>query len=93
MDSELKSIFQERLEQFRAEHGRDPGPDEKIFDGEPEHIEHSIVETMKKVGIDPAIIYAFEKTGRLVSEQNQHLLSDVELAEWNNAIDEYRARI
>jgi len=31
---------------------------------------------MKKAGIAPAIIYASEKTGRLlVTEQNQHLIS------------------
>ena len=28
---------------------------------------------MKKVGIDPAMIYAFEKTGLIVTEDNQNL--------------------
>ncbi|MHB8898102.1 MAG: hypothetical protein ACYC6Y_05095 [Thermoguttaceae bacterium] len=38
------------------------------------------------------MIYAFEKTGLLVTEQNEHLLSEKDLAEWEAAIDEYEAR-
>ena len=55
----------------------------------PEHIEHKIVEAMKEAGIDPAIIYAYEKTGRLVTEENRNLLSDADLDEWQAAIEEY----
>jgi hypothetical protein len=35
-----------------------------------------------------AILYAFEKTGLLVTEQNQHLIPDEDLAEWDAAIEE-----
>jgi hypothetical protein len=45
----------------------------------------------KKAGIDPAIIYAYE-TGRLVTEDNQHLLPETALDEWQAAIEEYEAR-
>jgi hypothetical protein len=48
-----------------------------------------MVETMKRAGIDPALIYAYEKTGRLVTEDNQQLLSNADLAEWEAAIEEY----
>jgi hypothetical protein len=41
--------------------------------------------------LDPAIIHAYEKTGRLVTEENQHLLSEMDLAEWNAAIEEYES--
>ena len=51
-----------------------------------------MVEDMKAAGIDPAIIYAYEKTGRLVTEDNQQLLSDADLDEWDAAIDEYEAK-
>ena len=57
----------------------------------PEHAEHQMIEIMKKAGIDPAIIYATEKTGRLVTEANQNFLSDIDLDEWNSAIEEYEA--
>ena len=58
----------------------------------PEHVEHRMVEDMKAAGIDPAFIYAFEKTGRLVTEQNRHLLLQSALDEWQAAVEEYEAR-
>jgi hypothetical protein len=51
-----------------------------------------MVETMKLAGIDPAKIYAFEKTGRLVTEDNQDVLTEKDLIEWETAIDEYEDR-
>ena len=44
---------------------------------------------MKRANIDPAKIYAFEKTGRLVTEDNQGILTEADLLEWEAAIDEY----
>lgn len=49
-----------------------------------------MVEMMEKSKIDPAIIYAFKKTGRLVSEANITQLSEEEIAEWDAAIAEYQ---
>jgi hypothetical protein len=43
-------------------------------------------------GLDPAFIYAFEKTGLLVTEQNQHLIPENDLVEWDTAIEEYRRK-
>ena len=48
-----------------------------------------MVEDMKAAGIDPAFIYAFEKTGLLVSEENQDLIPEKDLEEWRAAIEEY----
>jgi hypothetical protein len=42
--------------------------------------------------LDPAYIFAFEKTGLLVTEQNQHLIPDEDLAEWDAAIEEYERK-
>jgi hypothetical protein len=58
----------------------------------PEQVEHMTVQAMKAAGIDPAIIYAYEKTGRLVTEDNQHLLSEADLDEWQAAIEEYEMK-
>jgi hypothetical protein len=44
-------------------------------------------------GIDPAIVYAMNKTGRIVTETNVHFLTDAELQEWNDAVDEYRQKV
>jgi len=47
---------------------------------------------MKQAGLDPAIIYAFEKTGLLVTEMNDRLISDRDRAKWEAAVLEYRAK-
>src|SRR5262249_11760646 len=74
--------------------GREPGPDDPVFFDMPplEHVEHQTVEAMKKAGIDPAIIYAYEKTGLLVSEQNQHLIPESDLDEGDAAIREHEEK-
>ena len=41
-----------------------------------------MVEGMRAAGLDPAFVYAFENTGLLVTEQNQHLIPEKDLAEW-----------
>jgi hypothetical protein len=33
------------------------------------------------------------KTGRIVTETNVHLLTDAELREWNDAVDEYHLKV
>jgi hypothetical protein len=93
ISDEISDLLEEQRQAFIAKHGREPGPDDPVFPDMPhfEHAEHHMIEAMKEVGIDPAIIYATEKTGRLVTEDNQNLLSDVELDEWNAAIEEYQA--
>jgi hypothetical protein len=94
ISEEMAELLQEQRQKYIEKHGREPGPDDKIFFDmpHPEHLEHMMVEDMKKAGINPAIIYAFEKTGRLVTEDNQNLLSDADLDEWQAAIDEYEAK-
>ena len=51
-----------------------------------------MVEAMKQAGLDPAVIHAFEKTGLLVTEANEHLISDKDRAEWEAAVREYRTK-
>ncbi|HBE02740.1 MAG: hypothetical protein A2096_10420 [Spirochaetes bacterium GWF1_41_5] len=46
-------------------------------------------EAMMKANIDPALIYAFRKTGMLVSENNMNLFSKNDLKEWDKAIEEF----
>lgn len=91
---EMGDILADQRQRFIDKFGREPGPEDQIFFDmpHPEHLEHMMVEDMKEAGIDPAIIFAFEKTGRLVTEDNQHLLSDEDLDEWQSAIDEYDAK-
>ena len=48
---------------------------------------------MAEVGADPALIYAFQKTGVYVCEENERRLSKHQLAAWNGAIDEYHRAV
>jgi hypothetical protein len=78
-----------------------PQPDDPVFfdpsaeeprplgeDGEALFIAMSEM-AMRRAGIDPSLIYASRKTGLIVTERNQHLLSDEDRADWIEAIFEY----
>jgi hypothetical protein len=86
MSPEVEEALHQLRQAFIAKHGREPGPDDFLF---PEHLEAMMVEDMKAAGLDPAIIYAFEQTGLLVTEENRRLISDEDLAAWDDAIEEY----
>ena len=94
VSDELAEVIEEQKRKFTEKLGREPGPDDNLFFDMPplEHVEHFMVEGMKQAGSDPAIIYAFEKTGLLVTEANEHLISDKDRAEWEAAVLEYRAK-
>ena len=57
------------------------------FDGD--QVTALLVDNMRKIGIRPELIYAFEKTGLLVTEDNKRLIPDIDLAEWGAAVEEY----
>ena len=95
INDELAGILEQQRQKFIDKYGREPGPNDPVFFDAPsvEQIEFQTVQAMKEAGIDPAIIYAYEKTGGLlVTEQNQHLISDKDLAEWQAAIQEYEEK-
>jgi hypothetical protein len=94
MSQEMVDLLEEQRQKFIEKYGREPGPNDPVFFDmpHPEHVEHEMVEIMRKAGVDPAFIYAFEKTGRIVSEDNQHLLSETDLAEWDAALAEYESK-
>jgi hypothetical protein len=94
MSDELAEIIEEQKQRFVEKFGREPGPGDNLFFDMPplEHAEHFMVEGMKQAGIDPAVIYAFEKTGLLVTEANEHLISDKDRAEWDAAVLEHRGK-
>ena len=94
MSSEMADILEGQRQKFLDKYGRQPGPGDPVFFDMPplEHVEHEMVQAMKAAGLDPAFLYAYEKTGLLVTEQNQHLISDRDLQQWQDAMEEYRAR-
>jgi len=40
--------------------------------------------------VDPALIYAYQKTGRFVTKSNKRFLKEDELQEWFAAVEEGR---
>ena len=94
--------IERQLEAFRRKFGRDPNDNDPIlFDpdaDEPaplsdEKYERMMIEAMAEVGISQATIFAFKRTGRIVTAMNKHLLTAEELREWNDAIEEYRHKV
>ncbi|MPZ93112.1 MAG: hypothetical protein GEU68_16115 [Actinobacteria bacterium] len=98
LDPEVVKALERQRQAFRAKFGRDPGPTDPVFFDpnadeptpiDPERFERDMIEVMSRAGIDPALMYATNKTGLKVTEMNQYLLSDEDLAEWQEATEEY----
>src|SRR5580658_2320359 len=105
INQETAEIIAQQKKLFREQFGREPGPDDPLFfdpdgaapqflsDERTDEIWKSLLQAAGDSGIDPAIIYAMNKTGRIVTETNVHLLTDAELQEWNDAVDEYHQKV
>ncbi|MDR1535563.1 MAG: SEC-C domain-containing protein [Planctomycetota bacterium] len=91
MTPELRALLQEQFERFRKRFGGDPEPDEPIFFDQPplERSEFHTARDMRRAGLAPELVYAFEKTGPLVSEINRDLIPEKDLEEWDAAIEEH----
>jgi hypothetical protein len=99
MSDEAMKVMKQQLEKFRQKFGRDPGPEDPVFFDadadmpqliDQEKAEEDLLMAMTGAGIAPELIYAIQRTGRLVTEENSHLLPKEALAEWQAAIEEYR---
>lgn len=100
---EMVEAFKAQREAFIAKFGREPGPDDPVFfdphaDTPQPFSEASSIEMhgeiaaeMRAAGIREEIIYAYDRTGFLVTTENAKHMSRADIEEWNAAIDEYRA--
>ena len=105
MNAEVQRSIEERLRRFREKFGREPGPEDPIFfdpdadtpqplsKAQQVEMMNQTLSAASRAGIRPELIYAMKKTDRMVSEANQHLLTEQELQEWQDAIDEYFALV
>ena len=105
LNDEVTAALQEQQRRFREKFGLDPGPEDPIFfdpDADtPQPISKARLDEMMgqllsaagKAGIRPELIYAMKKTGRFVTESNQHLLTNEERQEWQDATEEYLALV
>ena len=99
LPDELSEHFEQLCKDFKNIFGHEPPANmtfaeiaEKIGNPFPsqEEMTDGIAQTMQSAGIPGQIIYAYKKTGLIVTETNQHMISESDLAEWNQAIDEYK---
>jgi hypothetical protein len=91
---ELGAFLERRRQDFIAVHGREPEPNAPLFPslagrcaGE---LTAQMAVVMEQPGFDAAFIYAFRKTGLIVTEMSEALLPDRDLHECSNAVREYR---
>ena len=98
LDPESVAALKTLEAEFEQKFGRKPGPGDPIFfdpDSDTpqamnvQKVTDELAFTMVRAGIDPALIYAFRKTGLIVTEANEGKLLPEDLAEWHAAIDEY----
>jgi hypothetical protein len=55
-------------------------------------VDGRVLTLLEEAGTDPAVIFAFRKTGLLIEDANEHRASEQELATWKAALAEYRLR-
>jgi hypothetical protein len=75
---EVKKIIKEQKKKFAQQFGRHPSAnDPLLFDKTPpREMDQAFAEAILKAGLDPAFLYAYQKTGLLVWEGNLSLLPD-----------------
>ena len=100
LDPELVDLLKQQEQRFIEKFGRPPGPTDPIFfdphanTPQPlidEAVDQHMLEAMHKAGTHPALIYAYQKTGRIVTQANQRYLSPADRQAWQDAIAEWYA--
>jgi hypothetical protein len=90
LTKEAVELLKHRRMDLEKELGRPLRPDDRLFpDLDVEDMKRKGGEIMRATGIRPVLIYAYEKTGLMVTAQNKHLIADIDLEEWDAAVEEY----
>ena len=85
-------LLKKQMEIREKELGRPLRGDDTVFNPDTIPSIDKMAQIMKKANFDPAYIYAFKKTnGLMVTEMNQNKLTNKDLQEWDDAINEYEA--
>jgi hypothetical protein len=95
LEGDQRETFLRAKQDFVAEHGRQPTEEEEgILRMSGGFLDFSsVIEAdLIKSGAPPEVLYAFRKTGILVTRENQSGVTPDELQRWENAILEYRSQ-
>lgn len=99
MTSEAKDVLRKQEERFIKKFGRPPGPEDPIFFDEdaatpmPMNMRgyrEAVVEAMKVAGVPDELIYAYNKTGLMLTEEARNLMPDADVEEFEAAVEEFR---
>jgi len=97
---EMEKVLRQQRKRFIKKFGREPGPDDPIFFDEdssnpvsisPEQLRSETLKAMLAAGTPPHFVYAYQKTGFIVSEAGYKNMSPEDRAEYDAAIAEYFA--
>lgn len=93
IEAPLKNLLNDMREDFLRHFEREPGDGDALFLAKYQlssfDFNRKITETMEKVGLDPAHIYAFQKTGYLITNDNLNVAPGAAIQEWEDAITEF----
>jgi hypothetical protein len=84
MSQELVEILERQREKFIARFGREAGPDDPISFVVPSDDEYdaAVTKAMEQAGVAPAVIYAFRRTGRIITKENAKFVPAAALEAW-----------
>jgi hypothetical protein len=103
LDDEMVATLKQQAKAFEAKFGRPPGPHDPVFfnpdsdtpqtmsQQQVARFEAVVGDAMRKMGMDPAIVYAYEKLGFFATKENWPLLDAGQRQEWLDAVAEYEA--
>jgi hypothetical protein len=95
LQPEVAALLPEFQRAFMERHGRRMHPDDLLVGpDDPKQLlefQAKVVKIMREDGIAPSLIYAFEKTGILLTEENRHMMPTSQVEEFEAAVEEYLA--
>jgi hypothetical protein len=100
LDSYMLQLVDHQRRAYVAKFGRDPRFDDPVFfdpdaDG-PRPLTHGkfvdmMIEAMEQAGVEAGVIYAFRKTGLIVTDALLAELDDEDLRDWQQALQEFHS--
>lgn len=93
VEGDLKDLIEEQRTTFFRHFEREPGAGDPMLLGKyllsSDDIKRKTVEAMEKAGIDLDKIYAYRKTGYLITESSLDRATGAAIREWDDAIEEF----
>lgn len=91
----LGRVLETAQRKFKRIFGREPDDTDPILVEKylvsERDVKRETEDAMLRAGLSPELLYAYRKTGRLLTQKNKRLVPDVDVDEWHSAIEEYRA--